>query len=151
MIRMNGQVPIPAEAVTGLATTPLPRPAEMIEKLGLWRRVPAAEQNGVLWVSTPGQSTSVLAVMAHPDDPELWAGGTLALHAHHAPVTLAITEHEAARMAEAAAGAAVLGARLVVIPSPISAAAVLARVFSGWFCVAVKCGQIGLDQFDRWV
>jgi LmbE family N-acetylglucosaminyl deacetylase len=27
--------------------------------------------------------------MAHPDDPELWAGGTLALHARDAPVTLA--------------------------------------------------------------
>ena len=49
MIRMNNQVPIPAEAITGLATTPLPRPAEVIEKLGLWRRVPAAEQNGVFW------------------------------------------------------------------------------------------------------
>jgi len=48
MIRMNNQVPIPAEAITGLAATPLPRPAEVIEKLGLWRRVPAAEQNGVL-------------------------------------------------------------------------------------------------------
>ena len=81
-------------------------------------------------MSTPGQSASVLAVMAHPDDPELWAGGTLALHAHHAPVTLAITEHEAARMAEAAAGAAVLGARLVVIPSPISAAAVADLIIS---------------------
>ena len=49
MIRMNDQVPVPAGAVTGLATTPLPRPAEVIEKLGLWRRVPSAEQNGVLW------------------------------------------------------------------------------------------------------
>jgi LmbE family N-acetylglucosaminyl deacetylase len=62
--------------------------------------------------------------MAHPDDPELWAGGTLALHARDAPVTLAVTEHEAARMAEAAAGAAILGARLVILPAPISAAAV---------------------------
>ena len=49
MIRMNSQVPVPAEAVTGLATTPLPRPAEVIEKLGLWKRVPPAEQNGTLW------------------------------------------------------------------------------------------------------
>jgi LmbE family N-acetylglucosaminyl deacetylase len=62
--------------------------------------------------------------MAHPDDPELWAGGTLALHARDAPVTLAVTEHEAARMAEAAAGAAILGARLAVLPAPVSAAAV---------------------------
>jgi DNA polymerase-1 len=49
MIRMNNQVPVPAGAVTGLATTPLPRPAEVIEKLGLWKRVPPAEQNGTLW------------------------------------------------------------------------------------------------------
>ena len=62
--------------------------------------------------------------MAHPDDPELWAGGTLALHARDAPVTLAVTEHEAARMAEAAAGAAILGARLVALPTPLSAAAI---------------------------
>jgi DNA polymerase-1 len=49
MIRMNNQVPVPAGAVTGRATTPLPRPAEVIEKLGLWKRVPPAEQNGTLW------------------------------------------------------------------------------------------------------
>jgi len=49
MIRMNNQVPVPAGVITGLATTSLPRPAEVIEKLGLWRRVPQAEQNGVLW------------------------------------------------------------------------------------------------------
>ena len=49
MIRMNSQVPVPAEAVTGLATTPLPRPAEVIEKLGLWKRIPPAERNGTLW------------------------------------------------------------------------------------------------------
>jgi N-acetylglucosamine malate deacetylase 1 len=75
-------------------------------------------------VSAPGQPASVLAVMTHPDDPELWAGGTLALHARDAPVTLAVTQHEAARMAEAAAGAAILGARLAVLPAPVSAAAV---------------------------
>jgi N-acetylglucosamine malate deacetylase 1 len=75
-------------------------------------------------VTTPGQAASVLAVMAHPDDPELWAGGTLALHARDAPVTLAVTKHDAARMAEAAAGAAILGARLAVLPAPVSAAAV---------------------------
>jgi DNA polymerase-1 len=49
MIRMNDGLPVPGEAITGMATTPLPRPAEVIEKLGLWRRVPPAEQNGVLW------------------------------------------------------------------------------------------------------
>jgi DNA polymerase-1 len=45
MIRMNNQVSVPARAISGLATTPLPRPAEVIEKLGLWKRVPSAEQN----------------------------------------------------------------------------------------------------------
>ena len=49
MIRMKDQVPIPSGTITGSATTPLPRSAEVIEKLGLWRRIPAAEQNGVLW------------------------------------------------------------------------------------------------------
>jgi DNA polymerase-1 len=49
MIRMNDQVPVPAGAVADLATTPLPRPAEVIEKLGLWRRVAPVEQNGLLW------------------------------------------------------------------------------------------------------
>ena len=49
MIRMNDGLPVPGEAITGMATTPLPRPAEVIEKLGLWRRVLPAEQNGVLW------------------------------------------------------------------------------------------------------
>jgi DNA polymerase-1 len=47
MIRMNSQVPVPGEAITGRATTPLPRPAAVIEKLSLWRRLPSAEQNGV--------------------------------------------------------------------------------------------------------
>jgi DNA polymerase-1 len=49
MIRMNNQVPVPAGAISGLATAPLPRPAEVIEKLGLWNRVPLAEQNGTPW------------------------------------------------------------------------------------------------------
>lgn len=75
-------------------------------------------------VSAPGQPASVLAVMAHPDDGELWAGGTLALHARDARVTLAVTEHDAARMAEAAAGATILGGSLAVLPIPVTAAAV---------------------------
>ncbi len=66
----------------------------------------------------------VLAVMAHPDDAELWAGGTLALHARAAAVTLAVPRHEPARMAEAEAGAAILGARLHALPNPVSSAAV---------------------------
>ncbi|KLL11416.1 GlcNAc-PI de-N-acetylase [Protofrankia coriariae] len=57
----------------------------------------------------------MLAVMAHPDDAELWAGGTLALHARAAGVTIAVPRNTADRMAEAAAGARVLGARLHVL------------------------------------
>ncbi|GII97549.1 PIG-L deacetylase family protein [Sinosporangium siamense] len=57
-------------------------------------------------VKVPG---SVLAVMAHPDDLELWAGGTLALHARHAPVTGVVKTHDEVRDAEAVAGAKVLG------------------------------------------
>jgi LmbE family N-acetylglucosaminyl deacetylase len=62
--------------------------------------------------------------MAHPDDGELWAGGTLALHARDAVVTLAVPRHEPARMAEAEAGAAILGVHLHTLPSPLTAAAV---------------------------
>jgi len=63
---------------------------------------------------TPG---SVLAVFAHPDDAELWAGGTLALHARHARVDIAVPTHGPVRDAEAAAGATILGARLHQIPN----------------------------------
>ena len=38
-------------------------------------------------VTGPG---SILAVMAHPDDAELWAGGTLALHARHQEAVIAV-------------------------------------------------------------
>ncbi|MFC5059889.1 GlcNAc-PI de-N-acetylase [Saccharothrix xinjiangensis] len=66
---------------------------------------------------------SVLAVMAHPDDAELWAGGTLALCANAgADVTIAVPRHPEPRAGEAAAGAAMLGAGLHQINEPIAAA-----------------------------
>ncbi|MFE3205952.1 PIG-L deacetylase family protein [Embleya sp. NPDC059237] len=54
--------------------------------------------------------------MAHPDDAELWCGGTLALHARHADVLVAVAAHDRLRDREAATGAAELGADLRLIP-----------------------------------
>ncbi|MFJ3791541.1 PIG-L deacetylase family protein [Kitasatospora sp. NPDC090091] len=59
---------------------------------------------------------SVLAVFAHPDDGELWAGATLALHARHSTVTLAVPHRDNVRDDEARRGAAVLGADLHQVP-----------------------------------
>ncbi|MFD4480397.1 PIG-L deacetylase family protein [Streptomyces sp. NPDC058471] len=53
--------------------------------------------------------------MAHPDDLELWAGGTLALHARHATVTGVVTAHDKVRDAEAIASAKVLGIELELL------------------------------------
>jgi LmbE family N-acetylglucosaminyl deacetylase len=64
--------------------------------------------------------SSVLTIMAHPDDAELWAGGTLARCAESGTaVTIGVPHHaEPARDAEAAAGAAVLGAKLYQFDQP---------------------------------
>jgi LmbE family N-acetylglucosaminyl deacetylase len=58
--------------------------------------------------------SSVLTVMAHPDDAELWAGGTLALcAAAGTTVTVAVLRHDdQLRNSEAATGAAIVGAEL---------------------------------------
>jgi LmbE family N-acetylglucosaminyl deacetylase len=54
-----------------------------------------------------------MTIMAHPDDAELWAGGTLALHAADgAEITIVVAHHDDVRDAEAAAAASILGARL---------------------------------------
>jgi len=66
----------------------------------------------------------LLAVMAHPDDAELWAGGTLAHHAVSGPVAIALPTSEPGRTTEAAAGAAILGAALHWLPSTDLTAAI---------------------------
>ncbi|HEY2041276.1 MAG TPA: PIG-L family deacetylase [Jatrophihabitans sp.] len=63
---------------------------------------------------------SVLTLMAHPDDAELWAGGTLALcAAAGTTVTIAVPRHpDSQRNREAASGAAALGASLHQFEQP---------------------------------
>jgi N-acetylglucosamine malate deacetylase 1 len=58
----------------------------------------------------------LLTVMAHPDDAELWAGGTIANHIHHGgSATIAVPRHDTVRDDEAAAGAHILGAALQLL------------------------------------
>ncbi|MFG2848676.1 GTP cyclohydrolase I [Kitasatospora sp. NPDC048296] len=59
---------------------------------------------------------SVLAAIAHPDDAELWAGATLALHARCAAVTIAVPHRDEVRDAETRKGAAALGVSIAYVP-----------------------------------
>lgn len=52
--------------------------------------------------------------MAHPDDAELWVGGTLALHAKAAAACILVASKDQQRKREARAGARVLGCEVVV-------------------------------------
>jgi LmbE family N-acetylglucosaminyl deacetylase len=61
------------------------------------------------------QVGNILAVMAHPDDAELWAGGTLALHARASSATILVSSTEGSRRSEAAKGASILGASLELV------------------------------------
>jgi LmbE family N-acetylglucosaminyl deacetylase len=55
----------------------------------------------------------LLTVMAHPDDAELWAGGTIARHVHTGGVAgIAVATHDPVRAREAAVGAHILSAHL---------------------------------------
>jgi LmbE family N-acetylglucosaminyl deacetylase len=59
---------------------------------------------------------TLLTVMAHPDDAELWAGGTIARHVHEGgTATIAVPRHDPIRTAEAATGAQTLGAGLYLL------------------------------------
>jgi LmbE family N-acetylglucosaminyl deacetylase len=53
--------------------------------------------------------------MAHPDDLELWVGGTLALHAQQTTVVGAIQAHDRIRNAEAIASAGLLGIQVELV------------------------------------
>lgn len=58
----------------------------------------------------------LLTAMAHPDDAELWAGGTIARHVHTGgTATIAVTKDDPIRAGEAAAGAQILGADLYLL------------------------------------
>jgi LmbE family N-acetylglucosaminyl deacetylase len=52
--------------------------------------------------------------MTHPDDAELWAGGTLALHAKADAACVLVASRDEQRKREARAGARVLGCELTV-------------------------------------
>lgn len=70
-------------------------------------------------------ATSILTVMAHPDDAELWAGGTLARHvASGGTATIAVPRRSPLRDAEASAGARRLGVCLHQLDSPTTDAIV---------------------------
>lgn len=58
----------------------------------------------------------LLAVMAHPDDAELWAGGALAIAARHGGAHILVASRDTVRATEATEGAAVLRAGLDTVP-----------------------------------
>lgn len=62
------------------------------------------------------KTSTILTVMAHPDDAELWAGGTIARHTRvGGAAVIAIAKGDPVRVAEAEAGAGVLGAHLYLV------------------------------------
>ncbi|GIF76199.1 PIG-L deacetylase family protein [Asanoa siamensis] len=68
-------------------------------------------------------SPVLLTVMAHPDDAELWAGGTIARHIQTGgTATIAVPKLDPTRTAEATAGARILGADLYLLDQLTAAA-----------------------------
>ena len=55
--------------------------------------------------------------MAHPDDAEIWCGGTLARYARSSDVFILVGTENKERAQEAAMGAEVMGARVDVVPT----------------------------------
>jgi LmbE family N-acetylglucosaminyl deacetylase len=66
------------------------------------------------------QPRTVLAVYAHPDDAEIWAGGTLLAHRASGDRTVVciLTHGDSPRAAEARGGASTLGAELIQLTLP---------------------------------
>ena len=62
----------------------------------------------------PQEIGSIMVLMAHPDDAELWAGGTIAIHSRVSRVTIVVNSNDKVRRAEAMSGARILGAGLVL-------------------------------------
>lgn len=60
---------------------------------------------------------TVIAVMAHPDDAEIWAGGTLAKYARQGRAAILVGTTDDVRRREAIAGAEILGAQLHLVKS----------------------------------
>jgi N-acetylglucosamine malate deacetylase 1 len=64
----------------------------------------------------------LLAVMAHPDDAELWAAGALSIAARHSGAHILVATRNTVRAREATEGAALLGAGLDTVPEHDGAA-----------------------------
>jgi N-acetylglucosamine malate deacetylase 1 len=63
-------------------------------------------------------AVGLLAIMAHPDDAELWAGGVLARAAERGDTTqILVATQDPTRAREAELGAAVLGAQCEIVPT----------------------------------
>lgn len=57
---------------------------------------------------------SLMVIMAHPDDAEIWAGGTIAIHANLSSAYILVASNNKKRRNEAKKGAQKLGANLLL-------------------------------------
>lgn len=81
-------------------------------------------------MSSDHRAGSLLIVTAHPADAELWAGGTLLVHARSARTDIAVELAEPDQLAEAQAAASLLGTALHSLPAatPAGCADLLRRL-----------------------